>query len=59
VSFARAGARPDAVFEMRYDDAQGLEARGIRVWRGARDDENERRDQAQAFPEARFAQPPR
>jgi hypothetical protein len=59
VPFTRAAARPDAVFEVRYDDAPGLEARGIRVWRGDRDDENDRRDQAQAFPVGRFAQPPR
>jgi hypothetical protein len=59
VPFFRAAARPDAVFEVRYDDAAGLEARGIRLWRGERDEENARRDQAQAFPEARFARPPR
>jgi hypothetical protein len=62
VPFYRAAARPDVVFQVRYDDAEGLEARGIRVWRGGtrdRDDENARRDQAQPFPEARFAQPPR
>jgi hypothetical protein len=59
VPFYRAAARPDAVFEVRYDDAEGLAARGIRVWRGERDEENARRDQAQPFSEARFAQPPR
>jgi hypothetical protein len=59
VPFSRAAARPDAVFEVRYDDAEGLAARGIRVWRGERDEENARRDQAQPFSEARFAQPPR
>jgi hypothetical protein len=60
VPFLRAAARPDAVFELRYDDEQGLQARGIatRPWRGPREDENDRRDRAQAFPEARFAQPP-
>jgi hypothetical protein len=61
VPFYRAAARPDAVSEVRYDDAEGLEARGIAVrpWRVARDEENARRDQAQPFPEARFAAPPR
>lgn len=61
VPFTRASTRPDALFVVRYDDAPGLAARGIRVererdWRG---DENDRRDRAEAFPEARFAQPPR
>jgi hypothetical protein len=59
VPFHRVAARPDAVYEVRYDDAAGLAARGIRVWRGERDEENARRDQAQPFSEARFAQPPR
>jgi hypothetical protein len=59
VPFFRAAARPDAVYEVRYDDAEGLAARGIRVWRGERDEENARRDQAQPFSETRFAQPPR
>ncbi len=62
VSFTRASTRPDALFEIRYDDAPGLEARGLRLERQPRDwreDENDRRDRAEAFPEARFAQPPR
>jgi hypothetical protein len=60
VSFERASNRPDSVFELRYDDSEGLIARGIRVpgagWRG---DENARRDAAQPFSDLRFAQPPR
>jgi hypothetical protein len=60
VSFARASSRPESVFELRYDDSEGLVARGIRIpgtgWRG---DENARRDVAQSFSDARFAQPPR
>jgi hypothetical protein len=58
--FERASATPDAIAEIRYDDRDGLVARGIRIPpRDVRDEENERRDRAQAFPEARFAQPPR
>lgn len=60
VAFERASATPDAVAELRYDDREGLEARGIRVVpRTARDQENDRRDHAEAFPESRFAEPPR
>ena len=60
VAFERASAAPDGVAELRYDDRDGLEARGIRVVpRTARDDENDRRDHAEAFPDSRFAQPPR
>jgi hypothetical protein len=60
VAFERASGVPDSVAELRYDDRDGLEARGIRVVpRTARDDENDRRDRAAAFPESRFAQPPR
>jgi hypothetical protein len=60
VSFERASSRPDSLSELRYDDAQGLIARGIRLpgvdWRG---EENARRDAAQPFADRRFAQPPR
>jgi hypothetical protein len=59
-SFVRASARPIAVQEVRYDDRSGLVSRGILVpARDPREDENELRDSAQAFPTSRFAQPPR
>jgi hypothetical protein len=59
VSFERASARPDSIAELRYDDRDGLLARGIRVApRDARESENDRRDRAEPFPETRFAQPP-
>jgi hypothetical protein len=60
VDFRRAEARPVAVVELRYDDLQGLLARGIRLPpRDERDLENARRDRAQPFADSRFAQPPR
>jgi hypothetical protein len=60
VEFRRAEARPMTVTELRYDDRQGLLARGIRLApEGERDVENERRDRAQPFADSRFAQPPR
>jgi hypothetical protein len=59
VPFERASSVPSAVAELRYDDREGLIARGIRMApRNVRDWENERRDHAQPFPETRFAQPP-
>jgi hypothetical protein len=60
VPFQRAGTSPDVVAELRYDDREGLIARGIRIFPpDVREDENARRDRAEPFPEARFAQPPR
>jgi hypothetical protein len=60
VPFYRASSRPEAVFEVRYDDADGLASRGIRAptrdWR--QEEENDRRDRAQPFSDVRFAQPP-
>ncbi len=57
--FERASARPDFVTELRYDDRDGLLARGIRVPpRDARDEENALRDRAEPFPVSRFARPP-
>ncbi len=59
VSFERASARPLRVITLRYDDAEGLEARGIRLrgaWTAA-----PRVQAPRAFPgvsERRFAQPP-
>jgi hypothetical protein len=61
-SFVRSSASPMAVSEVRYDDREGLLSRGIQIdppARDPRDVENELRDTAQAFPESRFAQPPR
>jgi hypothetical protein len=61
-TFVRASASPTAMSELRYDDRDGLLSRGISLDPPARDPraaENELRDTAQAFPESRFAQPPR
>jgi hypothetical protein len=60
-TFVRAGARPTRVEELRYDDREGLLSRGIALSPppDPRRDENALRDSAQAFPETRFAQPPR
>jgi hypothetical protein len=60
-SFVRADATPLTVSELRYDDRQGLVARGIPVpppW-DERRAEIELRDGARAFPDTRFAPPPR
>jgi len=59
-SFVRADTLPTNVSELRYDDREGLLARGIELppQRGWRAD-LERRDTATPFPESRFAQPPR
>jgi hypothetical protein len=59
-TFVRAESRPMAVAELRYDDRDGLVSRGIAVppLPTGRDEENELRDSARAFPGARFAQPP-
>lgn len=58
VGFERANAAP-SVFELRYDDRDGLIARGIPVLpRDAREAESELRDRAEPFPGVRFAQPP-
>jgi hypothetical protein len=60
-TFVRAAASPDVLSEIRYDDRDGLLSRGIDLSppRDPRDAENELRDTAQAFPQSRFAQPPR
>jgi hypothetical protein len=60
-SFIRADAVPSTVADLRYDDRDGLLARGIAVppIRQPRWAELEQRDTAQAFPDPRFAQPPR
>ncbi len=59
VSFERADAAPMNVAELRYDDRDGLIARGISVApRDAREAEGELRDRAEPFPGVRFAQPP-
>jgi hypothetical protein len=61
VPFVRASATPFTLAEMRYDDRQGLLARGIALapvvdegWA-----ERQRRDSAQPFAESRFAPAPR
>jgi hypothetical protein len=60
-TFVRADSRPTRVEELRYDDRAGLLSRGIALTPppDPRRDENALRDTAQAFPETRFAQPPR
>jgi hypothetical protein len=60
VGFVRASASPSWVSELRYDDRAGLLARGIVLDppRDPRAAENVRRDEAESFPGARFAQPP-
>jgi len=60
-TFVRAESSPMTVAELRYDDRQGLLARGIAVPspRGPRWAENAGRDAAQPFPGSRFAEPPR
>jgi hypothetical protein len=59
-TFMRAARSPAWVSEVRYDDRAGLLARGIPVDppRDPRAAENELRDEATAFPEPHFAQPP-
>jgi len=60
-SFVRQTASPSQVTELRYDDRQGLLARGIALppQDGGRWADLQRRDGAQPFAESRFAQPPR
>jgi hypothetical protein len=55
VPFERASSRPERVLSVRYDDAEGLAARGIDLtpaWARRTPSEPE------AFPNSRFAQPP-
>lgn len=56
--FVRAEATPFSVAEIRYDDRDGLVARGVVIPR-ERAVEIDMRDRAQPFAESRFAQPPR
>jgi len=59
VSFVRADTTPMTVVELRYDDRDGLIARGIPLSpRDALEAEIELRDRAEPFPGLRFAQPP-
>ncbi len=58
-TFARADASPAALSELRYDDRDGLMARGIDVRLPGERAENDRRDSARPFPGSRFAEPPR
>ena len=55
VTFERRGSRPSALVTLRYDDVQGLAARGIDV-RPYRRVVQLR--EPQAFPNSRFAEPP-
>jgi hypothetical protein len=59
-TFVRAARSPAWMSELRYDDRAGLVARGITVDppRNPRAAENELRDEATAFPEPHFAEPP-
>jgi hypothetical protein len=59
-AFVRASTTPVALSELRYDDREGLLSRGIQLTppRDPRAAENERRDDAQSFPQSRFALPP-
>lgn len=59
--FVRADAQPAAIAELRYDDRDGLLARGIRLLPepAPANAENELRDRADPFPASRFAQAPR
>jgi hypothetical protein len=61
VSFVRAEATPVTLGQVRYDDREGLLARGIALppVRDGRWAELQRRDTAQPFAESRFAQAPR
>jgi hypothetical protein len=60
-TFVRAESRPMTVEELRYDDRDGLVSRGIDLAPppDPRWNENALRDSAEAFPQPRFAQPPR
>jgi hypothetical protein len=57
--FVRAGGRPVAIAELRYNDAAGLIALGIPVQPMPDGDEVMMRETANPFPGDRFAQPPR
>ena len=57
-TFVRADARPSRLVELRYDDRDGLLARGIRLPNDPRTEIGQR-DRAEPFPDSRFAQPPR
>jgi hypothetical protein len=60
VEFERADHNPSAIAEIRYDDREGLIARGISIApRDYREAEIDLRDRAEPFPSPRFAQPPR
>lgn len=55
VSFVRRSASPDRLFTLRYDDAAGLESRGVDLGRWF---ERRRYAEPQPFPRSRFAPPP-
>lgn len=56
VSFQRRTNAPDRLFTLRYDDAEGLERRGVILEGYAR---RAPRREPEPFPERRFAPPPR
>ena len=57
--FVRASSRPVAMAELRYNDAEGLQALGIRIRPAPDQDELMRRETADPFPESHgFASPP-
>jgi hypothetical protein len=60
-SFVRADAGPMTLAQVRYDDREGLLARGIALppADGGRWADLQRRDSAQPFADSRFAEPPR
>jgi hypothetical protein len=55
VSFVRRSVEPDWVVTLRYDDADGLSARGIELWPDVFRGEP---DSPEPFPNSRFAAPP-
>ncbi|MCA9593415.1 MAG: hypothetical protein KC776_08890 [Myxococcales bacterium] len=58
VSFVRQSNSPARIITLRYDDARGLEARGIQVFRRFEPRPVFAPAPPQAFPDSRFAPPP-
>ncbi|HET9958524.1 MAG TPA: hypothetical protein VFQ61_28715 [Polyangiaceae bacterium] len=58
VPFVRRAERPDVVLTVRYDDADGLTARGIELYPVPREPVARPPAPPQAFPGSRFAPPP-
>ncbi|MGC4091664.1 MAG: hypothetical protein QM756_28040 [Polyangiaceae bacterium] len=55
VGFVRRDNEPDWLVSLRYDDADGLAARGIEL---GRDRPRVAPEEPEAFPDSRFALPP-